>query len=860
MNTQRLTIKSQELISAMQALAGDHGHQEIRDLHLLAAMLAQPEALIHPLLAKLEIPETELAAALSQALNRLPRVSGAQAYAAQEILDILHAAEKEADRLGDDYISGEHILLGILDKGKEAAKILKSMGLTADRLLIALKELRGNQRVNDQNPEAKYQALEKYARNLTRLARMDKLDPVIGRDEEIRRTMQILSRRRKNNPILIGEPGVGKTAIAEGLAKRIVDRDVPENLLDKDLLELDMAALVAGAKFRGEFEERLKAVLSEVEKSEGKIILFIDEIHTVVGAGASEGSVDASNMLKPALARGSLHCIGATTIDEYRKYIEKDAALERRFQPIIVAEPSLEDSISILRGIKEKYEVHHGVQITDNALVAAATLSERYISDRFLPDKAIDLIDEACSRLRLEIDSMPQELDEIERRLRQLEIERLSLNKESDKLSLGRLDKVKEEIASISENRNRLKMQWEQEKAQLEKIRELKAEIEHLKSEAEKAEREGNYEKTAQIRYGSLVQREKELEDLRDKEKNRGEALLKEQVDEELVAEVVSKWTGIPVSKLAQSEMKKLLNLEDVLAQRVIGQKEGITALSNAIRRSRSGLSDEKRPIGSFIFLGPTGVGKTELAKTLATYLFDTEKALLRLDMSEFMERHSVARLIGAPPGYVGYEEGGYLTEAVRRRPYSVILFDEIEKAHGDVFNLLLQILDEGRLTDGKGRTVDFRHSVIILTSNIGSQEIFSHEGDLETLRPHLMQVLQTYFRPEFLNRLDDIIIFHRLDREQIKAIVRLQLQLLAERMSARDLKPIFSERLVDYIAKAGFDPQFGARPLKRVIQKEIEDSLARAILGAEVPESGLIQMDYDPDTQRIAFKRAHDV
>ncbi|MDD4100803.1 MAG: AAA family ATPase, partial [Candidatus Cloacimonetes bacterium] len=709
MNTQRLTIKSQELISAMQALAGDHGHQEIRDLHLLAAMLAQPEALIHPLLAKLEIPETELAAALSQALNRLPRVSGAQAYAAQEILDILHAAEKEADRLGDDYISGEHILLGILDKGKEAAKILKSMGLTADRLLIALKELRGNQRVNDQNPEAKYQALEKYARNLTRLARMDKLDPVIGRDEEIRRTMQILSRRRKNNPILIGEPGVGKTAIAEGLAKRIVDRDVPENLLDKDLLELDMAALVAGAKFRGEFEERLKAVLSEVEKSEGKIILFIDEIHTVVGAGAAEGSVDASNMLKPALARGSLHCIGATTIDEYRKYIEKDAALERRFQPIIVAEPSLEDSISILRGIKEKYEVHHGVQITDNALVAAATLSERYISDRFLPDKAIDLIDEACSRLRLEIDSMPQELDEIERRLRQLEIERLSLNKESDKLSLGRLDKVKEEIASISENRNRLKMQWEQEKAQLEKIRELKAEIEHLKSEAEKAEREGNYEKTAQIRYGSLVQREKELADLRDKENNGGEALLKEQVDEELVAEVVSKWTGIPVSKLAQSEMKKLLNLEDVLAQRVIGQKEGITALSNAIRRSRSGLSDEKRPIGSFIFLGPTGVGKTELAKTLATYLFDTEKALLRLDMSEFMERHSVARLIGAPPGYVGYEEGGYLTEAVRRRPYSVILFDEIEKAHGDVFNLLLQILDEGRLTDGKGRTVDFR-------------------------------------------------------------------------------------------------------------------------------------------------------
>lgn len=845
MNTQRLTIKSQELISAMQALAQENGHQEIRDLHLLQAMLDQPEALLHPLLAKLEIPEESIAQKLNLAMQKLARVQGAQGYLAQEILDILHAAEKEADRLGDDYISGEHILLGTLSKGKEAASILKSLGLSSDRLLHALKEVRGNQRVSDQNPESRYQALEKYARNLTRLARTEKLDPVIGRDEEIRRTMQILSRRRKNNPILIGEPGVGKTAIAEGLAKRIVDRDVPENLVGKDLLELDMAALVAGAKFRGEFEERLKAVLAEVEKSNGQIILFIDEIHTVVGAGSAEGSVDASNMLKPALARGSLHCIGATTIDEYRKYIEKDAALERRFQPILVAEPSLEDSISILRGIKEKYEVHHGVQITDNAIVAAATLSERYISDRFLPDKAIDLIDEACSRLRLEIDSMPQELDEIERRLRQLEIERLSLNKESDKLSRGRLEKVKEEIAGISETRNRLKMQWEQEKAELEKIRELKAEIDSLKSVAEKAEREGDYEKTAQIRYGSLVQKEKELTELREKEKNTEGALLKEQVDEELVAEVVSKWTGIPVSKLAQSEMKKLLNLEDVLAERVIGQKEGIIALSNAIRRSRSGLSDEKRPIGSFIFLGPTGVGKTELAKTLATYLFDTEKALLRLDMSEFMERHSVARLIGAPPGYVGYEEGGYLTEAIRRRPYSVILFDEIEKAHVDVFNLLLQILDEGRLTDGKGRTVDFRHSVIILTSNIGSQEIFDHHGDLEDLRPHLMQVLQGYFRPEFLNRLDDIIIFHRLDAAQIKAIVGLQLKLLAERMARKDLQLEFSEALIDFVAQAGFDPQFGARPLKRVIQREIEDALAKALLAGELDASQSIRIDY---------------
>lgn len=851
MNTQRLTIKSQELISAMQNLAQEYGHQEIRDLHLISAMQAQGESLLHPLLAKLEIPEETLNQALTQALHKLPKVRGGQVYLAQEVLDILHAAEKEADRLSDDYISGEHLLLATLSKGKEAAQILKNLGLNHDNLMQALKEVRGNQRVDDQNPEAKYQALEKYARNLTRLARTDKLDPVIGRDEEIRRTMQILSRRRKNNPILIGEPGVGKTAIAEGLAKRIVDKDVPENLLGKELLELDMGALIAGAKFRGEFEERLKAVLGEVEKSQGQIILFIDEIHTVVGAGAAEGSMDASNMLKPALARGSLHCIGATTIDEYRKHIEKDAALERRFQPVMIAEPSLEDSISILRGIKEKYEVHHGVQITDNAIVAAATLSDRYISDRFLPDKAIDLIDEACSRLRLEIDSMPQELDEIERRLRQLEIERLSLKKESDKLSQARLNKIQEEIAEYQESRDRLKLQWENEKRQLERIRTLKEEIENLKIAAEKAEREGNYEKTAEIRYGHLVQKERELAELREKSASPEGNLLKEQVDEELVAEVVSKWTGIPVSKLAQSEMKKLLALEEVLAERVIGQKEGIIALSNAIRRSRSGLSDEKRPIGSFLFLGPTGVGKTELAKTLASYLFDTEKALLRLDMSEFMERHSVARLIGAPPGYVGYEEGGYLTEAIRRRPYSVVLFDEIEKAHGDVFNLLLQILDEGRLTDGKGRTVDFRHSVIILTSNLGSQEIYSHQGDLEELRPYLMQVLQGHFRPEFLNRLDDIIIFHRLDKEQIAAIVRLQLAILAERLKARDIQLSFTDGLVDYVSEEGFDPQFGARPLKRVIQREIEDALAKAILSGEL-ESGQVKVDYDGTSLRF--------
>ncbi|HPM04557.1 MAG TPA: ATP-dependent chaperone ClpB [Candidatus Cloacimonas sp.] len=850
MNTQRFTIKSQELLEAMQAKATEYGHQEIRDLHLLAAMLAQEEGLIQPALSKLEVPVPQLTSNLEAALQKLPRISGGtQQYLSQEVLDILHQAEREADKLQDDYISLEHILLALLTKGREAASILKKNGLQPDKLLLALKELRGNQRVKDQNPEAKYQALEKYARNLTRLARTEKLDPVIGRDEEIRRSIQILSRRRKNNPILIGEPGVGKTAIAEGLARRIVARDVPENLMDKELLELDMAALVAGAKFRGEFEERLKAVLSEVEKSEGRIILFIDELHTVVGAGAAEGSVDASNMLKPALARGNLHCIGATTLAEYRKYIEKDAALERRFQPVLIAEPSVEDTISILRGIREKYEVHHGVQITDNALVAAAQLSERYIADRFLPDKAIDLVDEACARLRMETDSLPVELDETQRKLRQLEIERLSLAKENDPQSKERLEKIKEEIARISETDKALRLKWESEKQNLDKIRALKAEIDTLKSAADKAEREGDYEKTAQLRYGSIAQKEKELNELSQNSPLQSQdSLLKEVVDEEMVAEVVSKWTGIPVSKLAESEMMKLLELEKVLAKRVVGQEEGITALANAIRRSRSGLSDENRPIGSFIFLGPTGVGKTELAKALANYLFDTEKAMLRLDMSEFMEKHSVARLIGAPPGYVGYEEGGYLTEAIRRRPYSVLLLDEIEKAHPDVFNVLLQILDEGRLTDGKGRTVDFKHSVIITTSNIGSQQIFeAGEAELEELKPQLLNTLQKYFRPEFLNRLDDIIIFHRLERGHIKQIVRLQLEILAARMQKRNLQLSFGDNLVDYLAEAGYDPAFGARPLKRLIQKELEDALAKLILAGNFKGGQIISLDYQP-------------
>lgn len=844
MNAQKFTLKSQETIQAMQTLAEEYGHQEIRDLHLLAALLRQSDSLVLPALQKLEVNTSALTAEAENALKKLPRVSGAQVYLAQDTLDVLHQAERDAERLQDDYISLEHLLLALLAKGKEAAKLLKAAGASSEKLLLALKELRGNQRVTDQNPEAKFQALEKYARNLTRLARQEKLDPVIGRDDEIRRSVQILSRRRKNNPILIGEPGVGKTAIVEGLARRVVARDVPENLKDKEILELDMAALLAGAKFRGEFEERLKAVLAEVEKSDGQIILFIDEIHTVVGAGAAEGAVDASNMLKPALARGSLHCIGATTISEYRKHIEKDPAFERRFQPVLVQEPSVEETISILRGIREKYEVHHGVQITDTALVSAAVMSDRYIADRFLPDKAIDLIDEACAKLRMEIDSLPVELDEIERKLRQLEIERLSLAKEEDPLSKQRLEKVAAEIAQLGEEQKALRLRWENEKKGFERTRELRAEIDALKSQADKAEREGDLETVSKLRYGSIKEKEKELAELTQShdQTEAADPLIKEKVDEELIAEVVSKWTNIPVSKLVQSEMSKLLGLEEILARRVIGQREGITALANAIRRSRSGLSDSNRPIGSFIFLGPTGVGKTELAKTLAAYLFDTEKAMLRLDMSEFMEKHSVSRLIGAPPGYVGYDEGGYLTEGVRRRPYSVILFDEIEKAHPDVFNILLQILDDGRLTDGKGRTVDFRHSVIIMTSNIGSQEIYE-ASDLEALRPRLLATLKQYFRPEFLNRLDDIIIFHRLSQADIREIVKIQLTQLAGRVREKGIELSWTEALVDHIAAAGYDPQFGARPLKRLIQKDLEDAMARAVLSGQAGQQ--MKLDY---------------
>jgi len=850
MNTQRFTLKSQEALQAMQSMAMEYSHQEITDLHLLGAMLGMEEGLVRPVLLKLEASVETIQSDLEQALKKLPRVSGSsQVYLSQNVLDILHHSEKEADKLQDDYISLEHLLTALVLKGREAAAILKRHKVDPDRILAVLKELRGNQRVTDQDPESKYQALDKYARNLTRLARQEKLDPVIGRDDEIRRTVQILSRRRKNNPILIGDPGVGKTAIVEGLARRIIARDVPENLKDKEIVELDMASLLAGAKYRGEFEERLKAVLQEVEKSDGRIILFIDEIHTVVGAGAAEGAVDASNMLKPSLARGSLHCIGATTIDEFRKHIEKDPALERRFQPVMVLEPSVEDSISILRGIREKYEVHHGVQITDNALVAAAEMSNRYIADRFLPDKAIDLIDEACAQLRMEIDSMPVELDEVERKLRQLEIERLSLEKEKDTLSAQRLDKVQDEMAALTEQRNALRLRWDNEKRILEQIRTLKEDIDNLKAEAERAERSGDYEKTAQIRYGFLIEKEKQLTEVsaKLKETHDVQQLLKEQVDSEMIAEIVSKWTNIPVSKLMQSEIRKLVEMEGLLSRRVIGQEDGIKALSNAIRRSRSGLSEGNRPIGSFLFLGPTGVGKTELAKTLATFLFDSEKALIRLDMSEFMEKHSVARLIGAPPGYVGYDEGGYLTEAVRRRPYCVILFDEIEKAHGDVFNILLQILDDGRLTDGKGRTVDFRNSVIIMTSNIGSQLIFdAGEADPETLKPALANILQQYFRPEFLNRLDDTIIFHRLNREHVHLIVRLQLDQLCSRLAKMNVRIQFSDNLVDHIAEHGYDPQYGARPLKRLIQREIEDTLANKLLLGEITPDQPVLLDIE--------------
>ncbi len=849
MNFEKYTIKSREVVNNLSGLANEYSHQEINEIHLLNSLLKTEESIAIPLLQKINIPLRELIRDADNELNKLPKIQGqTQNYLSRELNDIFTEAEQQAKKLQDDFVSVEHLFLALILKGKKSEQLLKKYGITYDAIMLALKEVRGNQRVTDENPEVKYQALEKYTRNLTKLAKNGKLDPVIGRDEEIRRVIQILSRRRKNNPVLIGEPGVGKTAIIEGLAKRIIDSDIPENLKNKEILELDMASLIAGAKYRGEFEDRLKAVLKEVESNEGKLILFIDEIHTVVGAGAAEGSMDASNMLKPALARGSLHCVGATTLNEYRKYIEKDPALERRFQPVLVKEPTEADTISILRGIKDKYEIHHGVQITDSALVSAAYLSNRYITDRFLPDKAIDLVDEACAQLKMEIDSMPVELDELARKIKQLEIEKLSMKKDKDELSKERKQKIDVDISNFKDTQNNLKAKWSYEKELLNNINTASEQIDQIKSDIEKAERNGELNKAAELKYGNLPNKIAELKEKKEKlmEIPLDQRILKENVDEEIIAEVVAKWTNIPVTKLLTNESSKLLQMEDILAQRVIGQKEGITALSNAIRRSRSGIGDQNKPIGTFLFLGPTGVGKTELAKTLADFLFDTDKAIIRVDMSEYMEKHSVARLIGAPPGYVGYDQGGYLTEAVRRRPYSVILFDEIEKAHGDVFNILLQIFDDGRLTDGQGRTIDFKNSIIILTSNIGAQMIYDDKNsDNEELKDKIFPLLHQYFKPEFINRLDEIIVFQKLNQEEIKRIVQLNLNNLKNRLFEHRIILDFTPATIEKIAEQGYDPHFGARPLKRIIQREIENRLASKIIAGQVSQNNKITVDY---------------
>jgi ATP-dependent Clp protease ATP-binding subunit ClpB len=858
----KMTVKAQEALQQAQEIAARHENQSVEPVHLLAALVEQPDGVVPPLIARLGIRPELITQDIEREIARLPKVQGfTQQNLSRALNGVLERSFTEATKFKDEYVSTEHLFLAIAGEDRDpAGKLLKKNGASHEAILQALAGVRGSQRVTSQNPEATYAALEKYARDLTELARRSKLDPVIGRDEEIRRVMQILARRTKNNPVLIGEPGVGKTAIVEGLAQRIVSGDVPDVLKTKKLVALDLAALVAGAKYRGEFEDRLKAVLKEISEAEGQIILFIDELHTLVGAGAAEGAMDASNMLKPALARGELRAIGATTLNEYKKYIEKDPALERRFQPVLVSEPTVEDTIAILRGLKDRYEVHHGVRIKDSAIIAAATLSHRYISDRFLPDKAIDLIDEAAASLRMQIDSLPTEIDEIERRIMQLEIERQALLKESDAHSVERRAQIEKELAKLREDSSGRKARWQAEKEAISKIRKLKEQIEQLKAEEQRYERAGELAKVAEIRYGKIAQAERELAAAQERfaaMQKSGTRMLKEEVDEEDIAKLVAKWTGIPVGRLLEGEAQKLVHMEERLRQRVVGQDDALTRVSNAIRRSRAGLSDPKRPIGSFIFLGPTGVGKTELARALAEFLFDDEKLMIRIDMSEYMEKHSVSRLIGAPPGYVGYEEGGQLTEQVRRHPYSVVLFDEIEKAHPDVFNVLLQILEDGRLTDGKGRTVDFRNTVLVMTSNVGSTAIFELAGkEPERARKEAMEALRASFRPEFINRIDEIVIFNPLGKEQLARIVVLLLKdvekLLSDRQITLELAPAATELLLS----EGYDPAYGARPLRRTIQRRIQDPLALEILHGTILPGDHIRVDRDGKKDTMKFER----